>query len=40
MSEKKEKVQRQRYGLTCTLKNDKKTDEWCHHRRNRREKIC
>ena len=27
MSEKKEKVQRQRYGLTCTLKSDERTNE-------------
>jgi hypothetical protein len=39
MSEKRKKVRRQWYGLTCT--SDNKTDERCHHhRRNRRKKIC
>ena len=32
--QKKEKTHRQRYGLTCIFKNDKNTDERCHHRRN------
>lgn len=35
--QKKEKVQCQRCGLTCN--SDNKTDERCHHRRNRRKKI-
>jgi hypothetical protein len=35
--QKKEKVRRQWYGLTCT--SDNKTDERCHRRRNRRKKI-
>ena len=34
--QKKEKVRRQWYGLTCT--SDNKTDERCHHRRNRQKK--
>lgn len=34
--QKKEKVQCQRCGLTCNSHN--KTDERCHHRRNRRKK--
>lgn len=35
---KEKKVRRQWYGLTCT--SDNKTDERCHHRRNRRKKNC
>jgi hypothetical protein len=34
---KEKKVRRQWYGLTCT--SDNKTDERCHHRRNRRKKM-
>ena len=38
---KKEKTHRQRYGLTCILKNDNKRrmNGVCHRRRNRRKKL-
>jgi hypothetical protein len=41
MSEKRKKYAANGMVLhVVLLKNDKNTDERCHHRRNRREKIC